>query len=66
MLASITAFLGAIPAFISLCTTLWTFIQKKIQAHEQIALANKVAAAVSTASTTGNTSDLEAIFKTGG
>jgi hypothetical protein len=65
MLAAITAFLGAIPAMISMISSLITFIKEEETAAAQKALANKVAAGIQTATQTGNTSALENIFKSG-
>lgn len=65
MLSAITAFIGAIPALISLVTTIINFIKEEETLAAKKALANNLAGAIKTASVTGDTSSLENIFKTG-
>lgn len=65
MLAAITAFFAAIPEIISVIKSLIQFIKDAETAAEQKALAQKFASAIQTSVNTGNTSELENIFKTG-
>ena len=65
VLAAITAFLGAIPAMISLFSSIFNFIKDEVTLLEKKALADKLAAAIKVGTTTGDTSAIENILKSG-
>lgn len=65
MFSAIAAFLAALPEIISLIRSLLTFIKDEEDRAAKKALAQKFAAATKIAVQTGDTSELENIFKTG-
>lgn len=65
MIAAITAFLSAIPAMISLFSSVFNFIKDEVSIYEKKALADKLAAAIKVGTQTGDTSQIEAILKSG-
>lgn len=65
MFSSIVALITAIPQLISLLISAWKLIQEEITAMEKRALLKDLSTATKKAVDTGDTGDLENIFKTG-
>lgn len=65
MIAFLTALFSAVPEIISIVKTVVQFIKDEETRAAQKALAGKIADATKSAATTGDTSALENIFKSG-
>ena len=65
MVSAITTLISLLPDIIALVKKLWAWIEKENTLAAKRALLNKFTAAVEAARDTGNTSALEAIFRSG-